>query len=152
MMLKQFFAITARNQEKNIHMASMRPVQTLRIVLLVIGGLLVIYGAIMMLYFGHLIYEILNHPEKVTVIDYVLKHIKTAGPALYARTPDGQEMYVDFSEPAKSLAFFLMAIMALGVVSGVIRVMIWGGVEIIKVTLSPWSMQKSSRLRANREP
>lgn len=123
-------------------MATGKHIQGLRVVLLLIGAALVVYGAVMLMFFGNLLYDVLNAPDQVSLVDYILRNIKVAGPAMVMRTPEGQVMYVEISESVKAFAFTFMGIAGLGVVAGVVRMMIWGGVEIIKVTLSPWSPRK----------
>ena len=124
-------------------MGSRNHIQNLRILLLIIGAGLVIYGAVMLLYFGNLVYQIMTHPEQVNLVNYILKNIKVGGPAMHLRGGDGQEVYIEFSETAKALGFSFLGIMGVGVLAGVVRAMVWGGVEIIKATLSPWNQKKA---------
>lgn len=120
-------------------------VQKLRIFLICLGAVLIIYGAIMLMFFGNMVYELCTHPERVELVNYILANIKKGGPMAYARTPQGEEMVFEVSETGKTFGFLVMGMMGLGVLAGVVRAMIWGGVEIIKVTLSPWQPGKKAQ-------
>lgn len=111
------------------------PIQLLRYSLIALGACLVIAGGVLFLGFGQLVYDIVNEPEKVRIIQFVLEQISGEGP-LISGSSAGSEFELRLSEPAKTFGFFFLGVFALGILAGIVKALVSAGVEIMKGALA----------------
>lgn len=107
------------------------PIQFLRYSLIALGACLVLAGGVLLLWFGQLVYDIVNAPEKVRIVQFVLEQISVEGPIISGSSTES-EFELSLSEPAKTFGFFFLGVFALGVLAGIVKTLVSAGVEIIK--------------------
>lgn len=112
------------------------PIQALRYFLIAIGCCLLIAGSVLLLWFGQMVYQIVTEPEEVRIIQFIMEHISNKeGPVIFGSSSE-HKFELSLSESAKTFAFFFLSIFALGVLSGIVKALVSGGVEIIKGALA----------------
>ena len=107
-------------------------VRSMRLIMFGLGSLLVITGALLMLYFGLLIYDIASHPGDVALVTFIRDAVDSQAPFLSGGT-DRASFTLAFSEPAEFFAYLVLGIFALSVMGNIVKALIWSGVEIVKV-------------------
>lgn len=107
-------------------------VRVLRLIMFGLGSLLVVTGAVLMLYFGLLIYDIASNPDDVALVTFIRDGVESQAPFLKGGT-DRASFVLEFSEPAEFFAYLTLGIFALSVMGNIVKALIWSGVEIVKV-------------------
>lgn len=105
--------------------------QGVRYALMGIGVCLLVVGGLLLLWFGLLVQEIVRSPEEVQLIQYVAAHIGTETPVVAGRL-GGEDFRLEFSETFRSFGFFFLGLLALSILSGIVKALVIAGVDILK--------------------
>lgn len=108
---------------------------TLRHLLLLLGFCLIATGGLLLLWFGHLVFQIVTEPENVRIVEFILENIIVDEPLISGHMADS-EFEITLSESGRTFGFFILGIFALGILSGILNTLLTGGVEIMKWAMS----------------
>jgi hypothetical protein len=111
------------------------PNHALRNLLVALGCCLLVAGAVLLLWFGQVVYQIVTEPEKVRIIQYIMEHVSTEGPIITGSAAESS-FEVTLSDSAKAFGFFFLGVLALGVLAGIVKALLSGGVEVIRGALA----------------
>lgn len=102
------------------------------------GGIMVMLGAVMLLFLGMVTYMAVTAPEKVAIVQFIIENVRAGDSAFYGHVTDtatGRSMEYKFemSESVRSISFLFMGIGLMGVLAMMLRVLISGGIQLIKL-------------------
>ena len=113
--------------------------ESVRIILLCLGGLLIFFGGSLLLVFSYIAYQIAVEPQSVDVVQYMLALSDHAGPVIDGKMViPGQQpglnpsFEVNFSSFVKSVTLIFLGIIIFGVLINLLNILISGGVKIIQ--------------------
>jgi hypothetical protein len=107
----------------------------LRYLLITIGIALLAAGGLLLLWGGQLVYQVINQPEQVRVVQFILERITVDAPVV-SGTFSGAAFELSLSDSAKTFGFVLLGVFAVGALAGVVKALLLGGIEVIKGALS----------------
>jgi hypothetical protein len=100
--------------------------------LLALGVLLVGAGGLLLAYLGLLVFQVINSPEKVKIVQFILEHLQIGDKAFYGTV--GKETFeVHLTEPVRTAIFFFLGILILGVLARILSTLISSGLEMIRM-------------------
>lgn len=108
----------------------------LRKPILATGIILVAIGAVLLIYLGLMAIKILNTPDDVRIVQFALETVSVGEEALSGRIGD-QEFEVNLSAPVRSVLFLFLGVVLLGVLAGILKTLIAGGVNLIRLATEP---------------
>ena len=101
--------------------------------LLVIGIVLIVSGAILTLLYGHVAYQILYTPQNVPVLTYVLGHIPATIPVSSIKGTMGTTPFeIVLPETFTMYGFAFLMFIAFGLLLSITRCLTWAGIQIVK--------------------
>ena len=100
--------------------------------LFILGALLVCLGGIVLLYLGLVVFNVINNPEQVRIVELVLSYVKV-DEVIASFTYGDKKADVTISESARLIIFLFFGIVLLSILAGILRVLISGGISIIKL-------------------
>ena len=106
--------------------------------LLLVGVLLIAAGAGLMLYLAMLVFQVLNSPQDVALVQYVLAHIKVGDLAIFGHLTEPESgQKVDFalnwSESVRTMSFLFLGVALLGILAGILKVLLSGGIGLVRL-------------------
>jgi hypothetical protein len=102
---------------------------------LVLFGVLVVgVGGFLLLYLGIMVFQVINNPEKVKIVEFVLRHIQIDDKAIFGSL-NHKPFEIYFSKSFRTVLFVLSGVFMIWVLAGIVKVLISGGVKIIKLAL-----------------
>jgi len=108
----------------------------LRTPILATGLILVAMGAVLLIYLGLVVVKVLNTPEEVRIVQFVQEHVQ-AGERAFSGRIDDREFEVNLSESVRTVSFLLLGVTIFGVLASILRALISGGIELIRLASSP---------------
>jgi len=118
------------------------PLQPVRGPFLTLGSLLVLLGAILLLFLGGMVYFVITAPQDVAIVQFVLNHVRAGDTAIYGTMKDPQTMQninfeLNWSESVRTISFLFLGVAVLGVLAGIARALISGGVSLLSLLAVP---------------
>lgn len=108
----------------------------LRTPILAIGLLLVGIGAVMLVYLGLMVFKVLNSPEEIRIVQFIQENLSVGDQVISGHVGE-QELEVNLSKPIRTVLFLFMGVGLFGVLAGVLKALISGGIELIRLASSP---------------
>ncbi len=100
--------------------------------LMILGVLLVGAGGLLLAYVGLLVYHVINTPEEVKIVQFILTHIQVGDRAIYGSI--GKETFeVNVADPVRTALFLFLGVLILGVLAKILSTLISSGLEMIRV-------------------
>ena len=102
---------------------------------LVLFGVLVVgVGGFLLLYPGIMVFQAINNPEKVKIVEFVLRHIQIDDKVIFGSL-NHKPFEVYFSKSFRTVLFVLSGVFMIWVLAGIVKALISGGIKIIKLAL-----------------
>ncbi len=98
------------------------------------GVLIVAVGGFLLLYLGIMVFQVINNPEKVKVVEFVLRHIQIDDKAIYGSLGN-KPVEIYLSKELRAVFFVFLGILMFWALAGIVKALISGGVKIIRVAL-----------------
>ena len=121
--------------ERPDHLAAYRPP------LLILGTLLIVAGAVLLMYIAMLVYQILNVPGDVPIAKFVLEKVSLGDLAISGTIKDPQDatknlqFELHWAESVRLIAFMFIGALAVGILSRVMGVLISAGSGLMKLAM-----------------
>ena len=101
--------------------------------LLVIGIILIVSGAVLTMLYGHVAYQILYTPQNVPILSYVLGHIPETIPVSSIKGTMGTTPFeIVLPETFTMYSFTFLMFIGFGILLSITRCLIWSGIQIVK--------------------
>ena len=102
--------------------------------LLLLGVVLIVSGAVMALVFAHLAYQIVYTPQNIPVLTYILGHIPAnIEPSSFKGTINNQTFEVFIPESLTIYSFTFLMFVGFGLLLGISRCLSGIGIQIVRV-------------------
>ena len=101
---------------------------------LVFGVLLVVFGGVILFYLGYLALQVINDPEEVRVVQYILDKFKAGDLALYGNLED-KRYTIQLAEPLKTAIFLFIGALIVWVVARIVLTLVSGGIKMISLSM-----------------
>ena len=108
--------------------------ESVRRPLVLFGVLIVGVGGFLLLYLGVMVFQVINNPEKVKIVEFVLRHIQIDDKAIFGSL-NHKPFEVYFSKSFRTVLFVLSGVFMIWVLAGIVKALISGGIKIIKLAL-----------------
>jgi hypothetical protein len=115
----------------------------LRTPILATGMILVGIGAVMLIYLGLMVIKVLNTPEEIRIVQFIQENT-SVGDQLFSGHVGEQDIEISLSEPVRTVLFLVLGVSIFGVLAGILKALISGGIELIRLASSPRE-EKSAR-------
>jgi hypothetical protein len=100
--------------------------------LLTLGVLLVGAGGLLLVYVGLLVFQIINAPEEVKIVQFILTHIQVGDRAIYGSL--GKEVLeINLADPVRTALFLFLGVLILGVLARILSTLIASGLEMMRM-------------------
>ena len=104
-------------------------------IFLLVGGALVVAGVVLLGFLGVAIYQIIEAPNDVGLVKFVLEHLRSGERMIYGHT--GNETFeLSVTEPARTVFLLFLAVMTFWIIAGIAKSIIAAGVNMIRVMSS----------------
>src|SRR4030042_3918980 len=87
--------------------------------LVLFGVLIVGVGGFLLVYLGIMVFQVINDPEKVKIIEFVLRNIRIDDKAIYGSI-NHKPFEIYFSKSLKSVLFVLSGVFMLWALAGIV--------------------------------
>jgi len=115
--------------------------------LLALGVLLVGAGGLLLVYPGILVFHVINSPEEIKIVQFVLAHIQIGDKALYGTA--GKETFeVHLTEPVRTAIFLFLGVLILGALARILSTIISSGLEMIRTASTQAKEQLKPKIGA----
>lgn len=108
--------------------------EKVRLGVLVLGSLLVAMGAVLMLYFGLLVYQVAHSPVDVPLVQYAMKHINTGDSALYGNVGK-DKVDLKCGDSVRTVSFLFLLVCSFAVLAGVVKAILAAGMRLMSFAL-----------------
>lgn len=109
-------------------------IEPLRAPLAALGLALVIIGAFLLIYIGYLVYQIINHPEEIRIVEFLLAQVRIEENVLFGVAAD-QVFEVSWSESLRTVMFLFIGVMVVGVLASILKTLIGAGIQILRLAV-----------------
>ena len=100
--------------------------------LMALGVLLVGTGGLLLVYVGLLVFQIINAPEEVKIVQFILTHIQVGDRAIYGSL--GKEVLeINLADPVRTALFLFLGVLILGVLARILSTLIASGLEVMRM-------------------
>ena len=100
--------------------------------LMALGVLLVGAGGLLLVYVGLLVFQIINAPEEVKIVQFILTHIQVGDRAIYGSL--GKEVLeINLADPVRTALFLFLGVLILGVLARILSTLISSGLEMMRM-------------------
>lgn len=106
--------------------------EVLRIPLTALGMALVGAGALLLCYVGYLVFQVINHPEEVRIVAFLLEQVRLEDKAIFGMAAD-QAFEVNWSQSLRTVMFIFIGVMVLSVLASILKTLIAAGVQILRL-------------------
>lgn len=113
-----------------------------RSILALLGLLLVIVGVGLLLYFAYLVYMVIEHPQDVQIVQYIVGLTEIEGPILQGRflipvesgvgVNHNADFEVQMSPELKAIVFLFVGVFAITLLVNLVKIIIGAGTAMIK--------------------
>ncbi len=112
------------------------PLSAIRTPVRTLGGILILLGAVLLLFLGAMVYLVISAPQDVAIVQFVLEHVRAGDSAIYGHMTDPQtgqkiDLQLNWSESVRTISFLFLGIAILGILAGIAKTMIAGGIGLI---------------------
>jgi hypothetical protein len=101
---------------------------------LIFGVLLVVFGGVILFYIGYLVFQVINAPEKVRIVDHILELFKTGDLAVYGNLEE-KRYTVHLAEPLKTAIFLFIGMLIVWVLARIVQSLISGGIQMLSFAM-----------------
>ena len=101
---------------------------------LVFGVLLVVFGGVILFYIGYLVFQVINHPEEVRIVEHILALFKSGDLALYGNLEE-KRFTIHLAEPLKVAIFLFLGMLIVWVLARIVQSLISGGLKMLSFAL-----------------
>ncbi len=108
--------------------------EPLRAPLAALGLALVIIGAFLLIYIGYLVYQVINHPEEIRIVEFLLEQVRIEEKVLFGVAAD-QAFEVSWSESLRTVMFLFIGVMVVGVLASILKTLIGAGIQILRLAV-----------------
>ena len=98
------------------------------------GILIVAFGGFLLLYLGIVVYQVINNPEKVKIVEFVLRQVQIDDKAIFGSI-NNKPVEIYLSKELRTVFFVFLGVLMFSALAGIVKALISGGVKIIKVAL-----------------
>ncbi len=98
------------------------------------GVLIVAVGGFLLLYLGIMVFQVIHNPEKVKVVEFVLRHIQIDDKAIFGSIGN-KPVEIYLSRELKAVFFVFLGVLMFSALAGIVKALISGGVKIIRVAV-----------------
>lgn len=100
--------------------------------LMALGVLLVGAGSLLLVYVGLLVFQIINTPEEVKIVQFILTHIQGGDRAIYGSV--GKETFeINMADPVRTAIFLFLGVLILGVLARILSTLISSGLAMMRL-------------------
>ncbi len=100
--------------------------------LMALGVLLVGAGGLLLVYVGLLVFQIINAPEEVKIVQFILTHIQVGDRAIYGNL--GKEVLeINLADSVRTAFFLFLGVLILGVLARILSTLISSGLEMMRM-------------------
>lgn len=100
--------------------------------LVLFGVLIVGVGGFLLLYLGIMVFQVINNPEKVKIVEFVLRHIQIDDKAIFGSI-NHKPVEIYLSKSLKTILFVFSGVLMFWALAGVVKALISGGIKIIRI-------------------
>ncbi len=100
-----------------------------------VGGVLLIFGVVQLLYMGIVIYQVVQDPGNVGLVKYMMSHLNLDDPAVrgaVSNTP----FEMTLGRPVRFMLYIIIGILTLSVLASILRTIVSAGVKILSLALT----------------
>jgi hypothetical protein len=101
---------------------------------LIFGVLLVVFGGVILFYIGYLVFQVINAPEEVRIVDHILELFKTGDLAVYGNLEE-KRYTVHLAEPLKTAIFLFIGMLIVWVLARIVQSLISGGIQMLSFAM-----------------
>ena len=98
------------------------------------GVLIIAVGGFLLLYLGIVVYQVINNPEKVKIVEFVLRQVQIDDKAIFGSI-NNKPVEIYLSKELRTVFFVFLGVLMFSALAGIVKALISGGVKIIKVAL-----------------
>jgi len=106
--------------------------ELLRIPLTALGMVLVGAGALLLCYVGYLVYQVINHPEQVRIVEFLLAQVRLEDKVIFGVAAD-QVFEVNWSQSMRTVMFVFLGVMMLSIMASILKTLIVAGIQILRL-------------------
>jgi len=101
---------------------------------LVFGVVLVVFGGVILFYIGYLVFQVINHPEEVRIVEHILAQFKSGDLAFYGNLEE-KRFTIHFAEPLKTAIFLFLGMLIVWVLARIVQSLISGGLKMLSFAM-----------------
>jgi hypothetical protein len=101
---------------------------------LIFGVLLVVFGGVILFYIGYLVFQVINHPEEVRLVEHILAQFKSGDLALYGNLEE-KRFAIHLAEPLKTAIFLFIGVLIVWVLARIVQSLIAGGIQMLSFAM-----------------
>jgi hypothetical protein len=101
---------------------------------LLFGVLLVVFGGVILFYIGYLVFQVINHPEEVRLVEHILEQFQTGDLALYGNVEE-RRFTIHLAEPFKTAIFLFIGVLIVWVLARIVQSLIAGGIKMLSFAM-----------------
>lgn len=130
-------------------MLGQRPdfIEPLRAPLTALGLALVIIGAFLLIYIGYLIFQVINHPEEIRIVEFLLEQVRLEEKVVFGVTGE-QSFEVHWSESMRTVMFLFIGVMVVSVLASILKTLIGAGIQILRLAVGESDSGKRSSAKS----
>ena len=98
------------------------------------GVLIIAVGGFLLLYLGIVVYQVINNPEKVKIVEFVLRQVQIDDKAIFGSI-NNKPVEIYLSKELRTVIYVFLGVLMFSALAGIVKALISGGVKIIKVAL-----------------
>ena len=102
--------------------------------LVLFGVLIVGVGGFLLIYLGIVVFQVIHNPEKVKIVEFVLRHIQIDDKAIFGSI-NHKPIEIYLSKSLRTMLFVFSGVVMFWALAGLVKAFISGGVKIIKLGL-----------------
>ena len=130
-------------------MQEQRPdfIEPLRAPLAALGLALIIIGGFLLIYIGYLVYQVINQPEEIRIVEFLLEQVRIEEKVLFGVAAD-QAFEVSWSESLRTVMFLFIGVMVVGVLASILKTLIGAGIQILRLAVGESDSGKRSSAKS----
>jgi hypothetical protein len=101
---------------------------------LIFGVLLVVFGGVILFYLGYLVFQVINDPEKVRIVEHLLEQFKAGDLAFYGNLEE-KRFTIHLAEPLKIAIFLFVGVLIFWVLARIVQSLISGGIQMLSFAM-----------------
>ena len=118
----------------------MKQIDALRAPLIVVGVAMIGVGSVLLLYLGMMVYQVLNAPEDVAIIKYVLAHVKVNDLAAYGSmldtaTKQNVRFEINLTDTIRTILFIFLGVGIMSALAAILGILVRSGVRIVELAM-----------------